>query len=77
MIQPPNRNKDDRDIAQTVIEASGASSLRLEAELMPGIARCRLAGGQFDGLPLVTKPGGFGDDDALIRILQLWTTPPH
>jgi len=44
----------------------------LEQELLPGIARCRLVGGRHDGLPVVTKPGGFGKGDALCRILALW-----
>jgi uncharacterized protein YgbK (DUF1537 family) len=61
------------DIGQAVFEVSEASSLRVEAELIPGVARCRLSGGRFDGLPVVTKPGGFGDEHALARILSIWT----
>ena len=61
------------DIGQAVFDVSEASSLRVEAELIPGIAQCQLVGGQFDGLPVVTKPGGFGDENALAQILSIWT----
>jgi D-threonate/D-erythronate kinase len=42
------------------------------AEIVPGIPRGILRGGMFDGLPVATKSGGFGDADALIRIADFF-----
>jgi uncharacterized protein YgbK (DUF1537 family) len=36
----------------------------------PGIALGTLAGGPFDGLVTLTKAGGFGDADALVRVWE-------
>ncbi len=55
------------DTAIHVIRAVGARGLRLEAELETGVVRTRLIGGAFDGMPVVTKAGGFGDDGTLVR----------
>ncbi len=43
----------------------GAQAVTLLGEAAPGIPRGRLAGGAADGLPLVTKAGGFGGEAAL------------
>jgi uncharacterized protein YgbK (DUF1537 family) len=38
--------------------------------LEPGIPWGRIGGGVADNLAVVTKSGGFGNDDLLIRILR-------
>jgi len=60
------------DVAQAAWEVLEAGAMRLEEELLPGIPRCRFLGGRYGGLPVVTKPGGFGKLDALSHILSLW-----
>lgn len=53
------------DIAAAAFKALGVSTMWLHGEVMPGIPYGRLLGGLFAGLPVVTKAGGFGDDNAL------------
>ncbi|MGE5247681.1 MAG: four-carbon acid sugar kinase family protein, partial [Verrucomicrobiota bacterium] len=59
------------DTAIHVLRAIGARGLRLEAELETGVVRTRLIGGAFEGVPVVTKAGGFGDDGTLVRSARL------
>ena len=47
-----------------------ATALRIEDEVVPGIPCSILADGPFARLPLVTKAGGFGEKDALVRIIH-------
>ncbi|MQL52060.1 four-carbon acid sugar kinase family protein [Desulfofundulus thermobenzoicus] len=56
------------DTAVHVFNALGASGIILENEIAPGIPRGRLVGGQFHGLPVVTKAGGFGERDSLVTV---------
>lgn len=52
------------------LRALGAGGLRLTGEIEPGVALGALVGGPFDGLALVTKAGGFGDPDLLVRVWE-------
>jgi uncharacterized protein YgbK (DUF1537 family) len=56
------------ETAIAVLRALGAAGLRLTGLLEPGLALGALAGGPFDGLAVLTKAGGFGDADALVRV---------
>jgi uncharacterized protein YgbK (DUF1537 family) len=56
------------ETAIAVLRALGASGLRLTGEIEPGVALGALVDGPFDGLTLVTKAGGFGDPDLLVRL---------
>ena len=58
------------ETAIAVLRALGAGGLRLTGELEPGLAVGTLAGGPFDGLVAITKAGGFGDADALVRVWE-------
>jgi uncharacterized protein YgbK (DUF1537 family) len=53
------------DTAAAVCAALGGSALWLRGETQPGIAWGVLLGGVLPGLPVVTKAGGFGADEAL------------
>lgn len=55
------------DIAAACIAALGAYGVRLGSEVAPGIPQGWLVGGDHDGLPVVTKAGAFGGEDALWR----------
>jgi D-threonate/D-erythronate kinase len=55
------------DTAMLVCNCLGAYAIRLVDEVAPGIPWGNLCGGSFDGLPVATKAGGFGDRDALLR----------
>ena len=50
-----------------MLRGLGATGLRLAGEIEPGLALGTLVGGPFEGLVVMTKAGGFGDADALIR----------
>jgi uncharacterized protein YgbK (DUF1537 family) len=63
------------DIAAAVCAKLKASAIWLRGEIQPGIAWGVLIGGLCPGLPVVTKAGGFGTDEALavaIRKLEDW-----
>jgi uncharacterized protein YgbK (DUF1537 family) len=56
------------DTAALVCRAVSAQAIELRRELAPGIPAGVLQGGSFDGAPVITKSGGFGAPDDLIRI---------
>jgi uncharacterized protein YgbK (DUF1537 family) len=58
------------DLAMGVCEQLSSSALRIEEEVLPGIPCSTLTDGPFKGLRMVTKAGGFGEKDALWRILR-------
>ncbi len=62
------------DTAAAVCSALAVTALWLRGEVQPGIAWGALLDGALPGLPVVTKAGGFGDDDVLevaVRHLHL------
>ena len=60
------------ETARRIIDALPAVSLRVCREVMPGVplAEVRTATGAF---PMITKAGGFGDDEALVACINLLT----
>jgi len=56
------------DTALKVYEQCGAKGIRILGDVEPGIPWGRWIGGRMDGLPLVTKAGGFGNPDTLCDI---------
>jgi len=58
------------DTALAVCRALGVQGIRSLREILPGIPLGTLIGGCCDGLPVVTKAGGFGAVDALAAILE-------
>jgi len=63
------------DTAIQVLEALDVKSIRLMAEVLPGIPQGRILGGAADGLPVVTKSGAFGTPDALSRCIEILRSP--
>jgi len=57
------------ETAYRVLSAAGAEGVRLEGLCRPGIPRGVIEGGAWDGVALVTKAGGFGDEEALVRLV--------
>ncbi|OZI24340.1 hypothetical protein CAL18_10635 [Bordetella genomosp. 7] len=55
------------DGASAVLAALQAGGIALVDEVMGGVPLGTLTGGRAAGLPIVTKAGGFGTDDVLIR----------
>ena len=58
------------ETAIAVLKALGAGGLRLAGEIEPGVALGALVGGPFAGLGLVSKAGGFGDAETLVRVWE-------
>ncbi len=55
------------DTARAFLRESGSPGLSVGKALLPGVALCRLLGKE---LPCITKPGGFGPEDAYLRLLE-------
>jgi uncharacterized protein YgbK (DUF1537 family) len=64
------------DGAAAVLDRAGADAIEVEAALAPGVPVGRIVGGTFDGLRVVTKSGGFGRSDALLRIVDRLQSSP-
>ncbi|CPQ94398.1 Uncharacterized protein conserved in bacteria [Bordetella pertussis] len=56
--------------ARLVLAHGAASGIALVDEVTGGVPLGTLTGGQAAGLPVVTKAGGFGEQDVLIRAAQ-------
>ena len=62
------------EIAVRVLEALGVSTIQIAGEVAPGVPWGRIS---VDGrtVTFITKAGGFGDDDILLRVIELLRTP--
>jgi uncharacterized protein YgbK (DUF1537 family) len=58
------------ETAIAVLAALRARGLSLAGEVAPGVALGTIVGRPFDGLAVVTKAGGFGDPDTLVRVWE-------
>jgi uncharacterized protein YgbK (DUF1537 family) len=63
------------DTASLVCRAAGVQSIELCDEIVAGVPRGILHGGEFDGLWVATKSGGFGDRDTLIQVADYFACP--
>jgi uncharacterized protein YgbK (DUF1537 family) len=64
------------DGAAAVLDGACADAIEVEAALAPGVPVGRIVGGAFDGLRVVTKSGGFGRSDSLLRIVNRLQSNP-
>jgi uncharacterized protein YgbK (DUF1537 family) len=58
------------DGARSVLVALAARGIALVDEVMGGVPLGTLTGGMAAGLPVVTKAGGFGTEDVLVRAVR-------
>lgn len=65
------------DAAVAVSRAYHAAGLRLQGEVRAGIPWGYLMGGPAESLPVVTKAGGFGEDDVLLASIQFLQGVDH
>lgn len=56
------------DTAAAVLERLEARAVRLQRELVGGVAFGRIVGGRVDGLAVVTKAGSFGIPETLLEV---------
>ncbi|MBI1358189.1 MAG: hypothetical protein GC160_27970 [Acidobacteria bacterium] len=57
--------------ARRILDGLGAQAIEIRGEVIAGAPWGTIIGGLADGLTVVTKSGGFGDDRALVRILEI------
>ncbi len=60
------------ETAALVCRAIGAKAISLEGEIVTGLPWGRVVGGLYDGIPVATKSGAFGDPDAFLRVLEFF-----
>ena len=60
------------DTADAVLRATVAQAIRISAEVTAGVVEGTISGGTFDGLPVMTKAGAFGQRETLIRLHDIW-----
>ena len=65
------------DTAAQILDAFEAKSIRSRAEVLAGIPQGEILGGAADGLPVITKSGAFGAQDALSRCVETLRAPPE
>ncbi|MEM3591078.1 MAG: nucleotide-binding domain containing protein [Candidatus Bathyarchaeia archaeon] len=58
------------DTAIRVMKHIRACGVRVCGEVMPGIPYGVVLGGGFDGGLVITKAGGFGREDAILRAIE-------
>ncbi|MBI4560305.1 MAG: four-carbon acid sugar kinase family protein, partial [Candidatus Hydrogenedentes bacterium] len=59
------------EMASAVSSVIEANALWLQGEIEPGIPRAVIIGGDFFGLHVVTKAGGFGDEEILVKCIAI------
>jgi uncharacterized protein YgbK (DUF1537 family) len=42
----------------------------MRSEIMPGISIGEIVGGDANSTPVIAKAGGFGDDEALLKMME-------
>jgi uncharacterized protein YgbK (DUF1537 family) len=63
------------DTASLVCRAAGVQTIELCDEIVPGVPRGILHGGDLDGAWVATKSGGFGRSDTLIQVADYFACP--
>ncbi len=63
------------DTAAGVLDALGATGVWLQSEILPGLVKGRIRGGDCDGLLVITKAGAFGERDTLVQLYAILTAP--
>ncbi|HMO83393.1 MAG TPA: four-carbon acid sugar kinase family protein [Lacipirellulaceae bacterium] len=58
------------ETAKAVCDAARSSRLTVFREAFSGVAQCQFDDGSLMAWRLLTKPGGFGDDDLLVRLFE-------
>ena len=58
------------DTSIRMMDALSAEGIRLDGEVLPGIPVGRILGGKHEGIRVITKAGGFGDTDTLVKIME-------
>jgi uncharacterized protein YgbK (DUF1537 family) len=58
------------DGARALVDRWKCTGIAIQDAVLEGIPQGVLVGGEVDGLPIITKAGGFGDHDALVAAVR-------
>lgn len=58
------------DTATAICDELSVSAIKLRGEIDTGIPFGKIVSGPAHGLTIITKAGGFGNDDAILKVLQ-------
>jgi uncharacterized protein YgbK (DUF1537 family) len=58
------------DTTEAVLTGFGAHGISMRSEIMPGISIGEIVGGDANSTPVIAKAGGFGDDEALLKMME-------
>jgi uncharacterized protein YgbK (DUF1537 family) len=58
------------ETAMKLYKRIGAHGIEIHGEVQPGIPFGRWIGGLLDGQPVITKAGGFGQSDTLLKATE-------
>lgn len=58
------------DVARSVCGDNGIQALRILGDLQPGVIAGEAAGDNYEGMRVITKAGGFGDEDAMVQVAR-------
>lgn len=58
------------DIAIHACQQLCVSAIEVRGEIEPGLPAGELIGGQYDGMRVVTKAGGFGTEEAIVKSIE-------
>ena len=61
------------DVARAVCGEEGIQALRILGDLQPGVIVGEAAGTRYQGLRVITKAGGFGNEEAMTQAIQHFT----
>ncbi len=65
------------DVARAVCGDESIQGLRILGDLQPGVIVGEVTGAHYEGLRVITKAGGFGNEDAMVQALQHLTQGDH
>jgi uncharacterized protein YgbK (DUF1537 family) len=60
------------DTAEAVLNAVQANGIQIFGEVVTGMVQGKILGGLKNDLPMVTKAGAFGHEDALVVLHDAW-----
>jgi len=61
------------DVARSVCGEEGIQALRILGDLQPGVIVGEAAGARYEGVRVITKAGGFGNEEAMTQAIQHFT----
>ena len=56
------------DVARSVCGDTGIQALRILGDLQPGVIAGEVVGDNYAGMRVITKAGGFGDENAMVQV---------